>query len=94
MFLSSDEGRETSTLLGSSERADFQLDQWLKSALFEGPNILGGSLFSPEDGNRCSFRNIVFSSQFSSLYLVFRTMDNVKKPKPAFWVSVLFKFYE
>jgi hypothetical protein len=34
LFLPSDEGRETPTLLGPLER----LDQWLKLALSEGPN--------------------------------------------------------
>jgi hypothetical protein len=39
------------------------------------PNGVGISLPSPEDGNRSSFRNVVFSR-----YLEFRTMDKVHKP--------------
>jgi hypothetical protein len=35
--------------------------QWLRLALFRVPNIVGISIPSPEDGNRCSFRNVVFS---------------------------------
>jgi hypothetical protein len=35
----------------------------------------GVALPSPEDGNRSSLRNVVLS-----VYLEFRTMDEVKKP--------------
>jgi hypothetical protein len=44
--------------------------QWLRLALSKGRHRIGVSLPSPEDGNRSSFHNIVFSS-----YLEFRTMD-------------------
>jgi hypothetical protein len=37
-------------------------------------NTVGVSLRSPEDGNRSSFRNVVFYS-----YLEFRTMDKAHK---------------
>jgi hypothetical protein len=47
----------------------------LMLALSKGPTRLDASLPSPEDGNRFSFGNVVFSS-----YLEFRTMDKVKKP--------------
>jgi hypothetical protein len=43
------------------------------SVLFKGPNRVGVSLTSPEDGNRSSFRN-VFSS-----YSEFLTIDKVQK---------------
>jgi hypothetical protein len=48
--------------------------QWLRLALSKGPNRVGLSLSSPEDGKRSSFRNIAFYS-----YLEFRTMDAVHK---------------
>jgi hypothetical protein len=35
---------------------------WLRLALSKGPNRVGVSFPSPEDGNRSSFRNVVFSS--------------------------------
>jgi hypothetical protein len=40
-----------------------------------GPNRVGVSLPSPEDGNRSSFLNVMFSG-----YLEFRTMHKVQKP--------------
>jgi hypothetical protein len=40
-----------------------------------GPNRVVVFLPSPEDGNRSSFRNVVFSS-----YLEFRTIDKVQIP--------------
>jgi hypothetical protein len=49
--------------------------QWLKLALSERPKRVCVSLPSPEDGNRSSFRNVVFS-----MYLEFRTMDKVQNP--------------
>jgi hypothetical protein len=69
---SSGEGRVT-PLLDPLERAD-QV-QRLRLALARGPNRVGVSLPSPEDGNRCIFRNVVVRS-----YLEFRTIDNVQKP--------------
>jgi hypothetical protein len=44
-------------LLRSSDRV-----QWFRLALSKGPNRVGVSLPSPEDGNRSSLRNVVFSS--------------------------------
>jgi hypothetical protein len=46
----------------------------MRFALSEGPNKVGVSLLSPEDGNRSHFRNVVVSS-----YLELRTMDKVQK---------------
>jgi hypothetical protein len=59
LFPSSDEGRETPTLLASLERANLNL---LFLALSEGPNRVGVSLPLPEDRKRSSFRNAVISS--------------------------------
>jgi hypothetical protein len=36
---------------------------------------VGVSVFSPKDGNRSSFQNVMFST-----YLKFRAMDKVYKP--------------
>jgi hypothetical protein len=49
--------------------------QLLRLALSKGPNRVSFFLSSPEDGNRSSLRNIVFSGS-----LEFRTMDKVPKP--------------
>jgi hypothetical protein len=43
-------------------------------ALSEGPNRVDVSLLSPQDGNRPSFQNVVFSS-----YLEFSMMNKVQK---------------
>jgi hypothetical protein len=51
MFPSSGGGMETPTLV-----------QGLRLALSKGPNRVGVSLPSLEDGNRSGFRNVVFSS--------------------------------
>jgi hypothetical protein len=72
LFPSSDDGREMLTLLGLLERA--RSSDWAL-ALSEGPNRVGVFLPSPENENRFSFRNVVFSS-----YLEFRTIDEVQKP--------------
>jgi hypothetical protein len=48
--------------------------QWLRLAVPKGPNRVGDSLFSPEDGNRSSLQNDAFSS-----YLEFRTMNRVQE---------------
>jgi hypothetical protein len=48
----------------------------LRLALSKGPNTVGVSLTSLEDGNESSFRNVVF---FSS-YLEFEAMDILQKP--------------
>jgi hypothetical protein len=59
LFPSSVEGRETPTLLGPLERAN--LNQCIdNSSLIEvnpfwGPNRIGVSLLSPENGNKSSF---------------------------------------
>jgi hypothetical protein len=45
-------------------------------AIHNGPDWVGVSLPSPEDGNWSSFRNVVFST-----YLEFRTMNKVHKPR-------------
>jgi hypothetical protein len=68
LFPPSDEGRDTTTLLGPLERAN--LNHWTT-----GSNRAGVSFPSPEDGNTSSFPEVVFSS-----YLEFRTMDKVNKP--------------
>jgi hypothetical protein len=70
LFPSWGEGRKTPTLLDLLDRAV----QWVRLALSMGPNSLGVFLLSPEDGNRFSFWNVVFSS-----YLEFMTMDRVHK---------------
>jgi hypothetical protein len=46
--------------LGPLERANIQV-QWLRLVLYKGPNWVGVFCHSPEDGNRSSFRNVVFS---------------------------------
>jgi hypothetical protein len=56
---SSDERRETPTLLSPLERAPVQC---LRLALSKGPNRVGTFLPSPEGGGRCTFRKIVLSS--------------------------------
>jgi hypothetical protein len=47
----------------------------------QGPDRVGVSLPSSEDGNTFSFRNIVFSN-----YLEFRIMDEVQKPSDSGWM--------
>jgi hypothetical protein len=47
------------THFGPSERADLQWVQWLRLDLSKGPNLVG--VPPHEDGNRSSFRNVVFS---------------------------------
>jgi hypothetical protein len=71
LFPSTGEWRETPTLLGPLETANLQ---WLRLALSRWPNTVGVSLPSPEDRNRPSFRNVVFSSN-----LELRTMDKDHK---------------
>jgi hypothetical protein len=51
--------------------------QWLRLALSKGPNRIGVSP-SPEDGNRSSFRNVVFV--FFLVIIKIRTMDKVQNP--------------
>jgi hypothetical protein len=46
----------------------------IEVALSKGPDRVGVPCYSPEDGNKCSFRNIMFFS-----YLEFRTMDKIQK---------------
>jgi hypothetical protein len=50
-------------------RPEFWMLEWLRWAVSKVPNRVGVSLSSPEDGNRSSFRNVVFK------YLEFRTID-------------------
>jgi hypothetical protein len=71
MFSSSHEGWETPTLLGPLERAN--LNHWL--SLSNGLDRVGVSQPSSEDGNRCSFRNVVFLCCLER-----QTMYNVQKP--------------
>jgi hypothetical protein len=47
----------------------------LTATVTEGPNRVGFSLPSPEDGNISSFRNVVFSNYLESL-----AMDNGTNP--------------
>jgi hypothetical protein len=56
------------------DNAQIQNFQWLRLAPSKGPNRVGVSFPSVEDGN-ISLRNVVFYS-----YLEFRTMDKVRKP--------------
>jgi hypothetical protein len=70
MFPSSGERRETLTLLGTLERS---LDH--SQAISKGPNRVRDFLLSPEDGNRTSFRNVVF--------IVFRISDDGQSPETA-----------
>jgi hypothetical protein len=58
--------------MGPLERAN--LNHWML-ALPKGPNTVGVSLPSPEDGNRISFQNDVFSS-----YLEFQRMEESRNP--------------
>jgi hypothetical protein len=62
---------QTAETMGNSEAES----KWLRLSLSEWPKRVGVSLSTPEDGNRFSFRNNVFSS-----YIEFRTMDNIHKP--------------
>jgi hypothetical protein len=71
IFPSSDEGRQAPTSLGPLDK----VNKWIKLALSKEPSRVGVSLSSPDDGNRSSFRNLVFSS-----YLEFRTIDKVHNP--------------
>jgi hypothetical protein len=53
---------ETPTQLSPLERVNLSL-QWLRLALSKRPNWVGVSCpLSPEDGNRSSFQNVMFSS--------------------------------
>jgi hypothetical protein len=53
----------------------FNQVHWLRLALSKGLNRVGVSFPSPEDVNRSSFRNVVFSS-----YLEFLMKDTVHEP--------------
>jgi hypothetical protein len=75
MFSSSGEGKGTPTLLGPLERANLNHCSNWRLTLSKGPNSVGVSLPSPEDGNRSSVRNFIFL-----VYLEFWTMDEVQKP--------------
>jgi hypothetical protein len=57
--------------------------QWLRLAPSKTTNRVGLPPLSPEDGNKSSFRNVVF------LYLEFRTMGTVQKPSDSEYVNVL-----
>jgi hypothetical protein len=58
MFQFLGEEGQTPSQLGSLERAK-QWVQWLRVAFSKGPNRVGVSFSSLEDGNRSSFRNLV-----------------------------------
>jgi hypothetical protein len=66
------------------------LDKWLRLALSKETNRVGASLPLLEDGNRVSFRNVVFS-----ICLELRTMNKVqktcesKKKRRSIWVSAI-----
>jgi hypothetical protein len=66
----------------SSARRDSRtLTQWLTLVLSKGPNREVVSPLSPEDGNRFSFRNVLFS-----IYLEFWMMGKAHK-RPPLWSS-------
>jgi hypothetical protein len=67
VFQSSGKGKGTPTLLSTSVQS-------ARLALSKGPNRVGASLSSHEDGNSSSFRSVVLSS-----YLEFRKMDKARK---------------
>jgi hypothetical protein len=48
--------RQTPTWLRPLERSN----QWLRLGISNRPKKLGASILSPEDGNRPSFRNVLF----------------------------------
>jgi hypothetical protein len=62
--------RETPTLLGPLERANLNHCTWRETPTLLGPlervNLNHRTLSSPEDGNRSSFRNAVFSCIYNS----------------------------
>jgi hypothetical protein len=58
----------------SQAKAKRWLVQWLRLALSKGPNWLGVPPPRPVDGNRSSFRYVVFSN-----FLEYWTMDKVQK---------------
>jgi hypothetical protein len=66
LFPSSNEGMETPSLLGPLERAN--LNHWT-----QGNELSRCSRSLPEERNRLTFRNVMFSS-----YLEFRTTDNAQ----------------
>jgi hypothetical protein len=70
LFPSSGEGEEKiPTQLGPLEKDGL----WFRLTLSKGPNWVGVFSPSPEDGNRCSFRNVVF--------ILLRTPDDGRSPK-------------
>jgi hypothetical protein len=63
-------GKETTTQLSPLQRAN--LNHWTRLDLSKRPSSVGVSLSTPEEGNRSSFRIIMFYS-----YLEFLMMDKV-----------------
>jgi hypothetical protein len=59
-----------------SETGSVSVLRWGGRIHSTGPNRVGVSCPSPEDGNRSSFRNVVFFCFF----LEYRTMNKVQKP--------------
>jgi hypothetical protein len=57
-----DIGLPWSGMLIAVRTRDSHWSRWLRVALSKGPNKVGVILPSPQDGNRASFRNVVFSS--------------------------------
>jgi hypothetical protein len=54
--------RKGTALLVEKTQQPKLMVQQLRLALSKGPNRVGVSLPSPEDGNRCSFLHVAFSS--------------------------------
>jgi hypothetical protein len=47
-------------ICGLCPSSEISVVQWLRLALSEGPNRVGASLLSPEDGSRCSSETLCF----------------------------------
>jgi hypothetical protein len=69
LFSSSDEGRETPTLLGTLESAN--LSHWTTVSLFS----------SPQHGNRCSLRNTAISNylEFGTMWKIHKFSDSERE---------------
>jgi hypothetical protein len=71
---------ETPTLLGPLQSVN--LNHWTGPALSKGPQENRCIRSSPEDGNKASFRNFVFSNfleylTIDNILLEYRTIDNI-----------------
>jgi hypothetical protein len=71
-------------VLLSSGKGTEATSQSFRLALPETPSIVDVSLHSPEDGNRASFRNVVFA-----IYLGFRMMHKVQRPSNSEPINLL-----